>query len=235
MAEITFEDKVAKTPMARLAYLSVFKPSIIKAKKGSNQKESDAKYRCTFIFEGDVDLSELKKAAHNAAFEKWGPKENWPSKKSKKKNGKVVRRSLVKMPFKDGDEEYPDKPEFEGKLFLRADCTKKPKVCSINRDEKGNFIEIKEEDGVLKSGDFGRGRLFAMAYEVDGSYGVKFILNMLQKLKTGESLQGGASMNDAFDDEEFADYEDEEMNDAMESDFDGDDDDDDDDDDDTGY
>ena len=193
--KIEITDKKLTTGKFRLSYPHLFQP---KAFKGQ-----EPKYSLSMLFNKDDDLSQLEVAAHNAAQEKWGAdKAQWPSKKVKsKKTGKIISKCLVKMPFKDGETEHPDKPEYENVTFLNASSKKPPMVINQGKEP------IADATG-LKAGDYARASLIAFAYEGEGSFGVSFALIGVQKVKTGESLGGGNAIND-FDEVEFD--EDEEM------------------------
>ena len=202
--KIEFDDKKVITAEFRVSYPALFEPKEFKGKKS---------YSVQMLFDKETDLSELEVAAHNAAIEEWGSDTSkWPSKKIKsKKTGKIINKSLVKMPFRDGDIEKPDSPEYEGMTFVGASCSKRaPEVL----DQKRKLIT--EDDGTLKAGDYARAKIVASAYDVEGSVGVKFTLLAIQKLRTGEALGGGRSAADEFDDgyeidedEEAEDMEDE--------------------------
>lgn len=202
--KVEFEDKKVVTAMCRLSYPHLFVPKAY--------KDGDPKFSCSLLFNSDDDLSQLEIAAHNAAVEKWGSdKKQWPSKKVKsKKTGKVILKSTVAMPFKDGETEHPDKPEYEGITFIGASCKKKPSVFGQNKEAL--------ESHQIKAGDYVRASLVAFAYPDDGKgpkVGVSFAILGIQKWKNGESLGGGNSAND-FDELEFD--EDESMEDEDNSD-----------------
>lgn len=194
--KIEITDKKVTTGKFRLSYPHLFKPKAF--------KNQEPKYSLSMLFNKDDDLSQLEIAAENAAIEMWGPnKKQWPSKKVKsKKTGKTISKSLVKMPFKDGETEHPDKPEYEGVTFLNASCKKQPQVF----DQGKNLI--KDATGI-KAGDYARASLIAFAYadKDTGSYGVSFALVGVQKVATGEALGGGNAAND-FDEVEYDEDED---------------------------
>jgi hypothetical protein len=74
------------TPIARLSYPYLFKQS-------AGLNGSEGKYQCELIFPPGTDLSELKRAAHQAAKDKWGDK---------------IPKNL-RSPFRNGDEERAGK------------------------------------------------------------------------------------------------------------------------------
>lgn len=193
---VEFEDKKITTCEFRLSY-----PHLFKAKA---YKDGKPKFSLVGLIPKDTDISQLRIAAENAAIEKWGAeKSQWPSKKVKLKSGKVVSKPTVVMPFKDGDIENPDKPEYEGMYFFSASTNE--------TDKKGNIKVIpvldqsKEplQSGQLKAGDYVRASVVAFAYPEDGKgpkVGVSFALLAVQKIRTGEALgSGGGNAANDFD------------------------------------
>ena len=188
--------KAPLTGTFRLSYPHLFKPNEFKGKKS---------WSIQMLFEKDTDLTPLLVAAQNAAIEEWGSDvSKWPSKKIKsKKTGKIIMKSLLRSPFRDGDLEMPDKEEYADHFFIGASCAKRaPEVFTQSREP------ITEDDGTIKAGDYCRAKIIASAYEVEGSAGVKFTLLAVQKVKTGEALGGGGSSVDDFDDLEDDELED---------------------------
>lgn len=201
--KIEITDKKIITGKFRLSYPALFEAKEFKGKKS---------WSISMIFSKDTDLTALRIAAQNAAIEKWGnDPAQWPTKKVKK-NGVVKTRSVIKWPFRDGDVEKPDKPEYENAIFVGASCKKRaPGVIDKNREDI-----VDESD--IKAGDYCRASLIAFAFENEGSYGVAFTLLNVQKLKDGEALGGGrGAASDFADAEDIEDDEDEE-NDEEESD-----------------
>lgn len=195
--QIEITDKKLTTGKFRLSYPHLFKPKAF--------KDQEPKYSIAMLFDSEADLSQLEIAAHNAAVEMWGSdKKQWPSKKVKsKKTGKIISKCIVQMPFKDGETEHPDKPEYEGVTFINASCRKQPTVF-----DQGKNI-IKDATGI-KAGDYARASLIAFAYPKDGKgpkVGVSFALVGVQKVATGEALGGGNAAND-FDEVEYDEQDD---------------------------
>lgn len=195
--KVEITDKKLTTGKFRLSYPHLFKPKAF--------KNQEPKFSISMLFNKDDDLSQLKIAAENAAIEKWGAdKKQWPSKKTKsQKTGLIVNKCLVKMPFKDGEVEHPDKPEYENTIFLNASTKKQPTIFDQGKNP------ITDATGI-KAGDYARASLIAFAYEGEGSFGVSFALIGVQKVKTGEALGGGNAAND-FDEIEY-DEEDDALN-----------------------
>jgi len=169
--KIEVEKKKALTPEFRVAFPRVFKPS--EAKAGF-----DSKYSVVMLFPKNTDLKELKRAAFNAATEKWGAKEKWP------KN--------LKLPFRDGDEKA-DLSGYAGHIFINATSKDRPGVVDQKR------APITETDGAFYAGCYARATVIAFAYDNMGNKGVSFALQNLQKLRDGEQFSGRRRAEDEFD------------------------------------
>jgi len=204
--KIEFDDKKVTTCTFRLSY-----PHLFKAKA---YKNNAPKFSLSMLFNKSDDISQIKIAAHNAAVEKWGAdKKQWPSKKVRSsKTGLIVSKTLVVMPFYDGDIEQPDKPEYEGTIYLNASCNKPPVIVDQGRQQ------IVDETK-LKAGDYVRASIVAFAYDIEGAFGVSFALLGVQKVRTGEALGGGNALKDFDELEVDEDDEIEVDGDATESDL----------------
>lgn len=182
MAEkMDIEKKKCLTPEFRVSFPHVFE-------KHSGFKEQEPKYSIVMLFPKNYDLKELKRAAFNAAIEKWGPKEKWP------KN--------LRMPFRDGDEKQ-DLQGYEGCYFISASSKQKPQVVG-NKKIDGQFPHITKEDDTFYAGCYARATLIAFAYDKLGNKGVSFSLQNVQKLKDGEPFSGRKNADDEFDEVEDA-------------------------------
>lgn len=201
--KIEFDDKKIVTGRCRLSY-----PHLHKAKEYKGKKSWSAQ----LLFEKDDDLSELEVAAQNAAIETWGSDTSkWPSRKIKsKKTGKIINKSLLRSPFRDGDLEKPDKEEYEGKIFIGASRNYNPEKGEESDQAPEVFDQKRKPLGQrgIKAGDYVRAKLVATAYDVEGSVGVKFTLLAIQKIETGEALGGGGSSVDDFEDVDYDDVDD---------------------------
>ena len=78
--------------------------------------------------------------------------------------------------LRDGDEEYPDKPEYEGMMFIAAKSDRRPEIVDANRDE------IMSDDEFY-SGCWGRASVNFYPYTVETNKGVACGLGNLQKTK----------------------------------------------------
>lgn len=162
------------TPKARLSYPALFKPAKAMADGG------EEKFQCELIFPAGTDLSELKKAANEAARAKWGNK--IPAK--------------LRSPFRSGDEDRVGKDGYEGAIFISCRSKDKPGVViGPNREPC-----MKESD--VYGGCYVRVSVTAFAYDTGGNKGVAFALNNVWKIADGEPFANRKSAE-----EEFADVE----------------------------
>lgn len=105
--------------------------------------------------------------------------------------------------LRDGDEDYPDKPEYEDMYFIGAKTDKdhKPKVVDLQLHE---LLDKEEFD----SGDYGRVWLefFPYMHKESKQRGVSVSLGNIQKLKEGTRFAGqGRSAAADFGDDSDAD------------------------------
>lgn len=162
--------KKCLTPKFRVSY-----PAVFEAKSFQNQP---AKFSIVCIFDKKTDLKDLKRAAANAALEKFGPKEKWP------KN--------LRLPFRDGDTERGDTPGYENSIFITASSKQRPGVV----DKSLNEI-ISEDD--FYAGCYARATLIAFAYDQMGNKGISFSLQNIQKMEEGERFGGRREASTEFE------------------------------------
>lgn len=188
--------------LARFSYAKVFIPESIE--DGGPKIYSTA----VLIDKNDTKTVELINAAVEAAKE---------AGKSKKWGGKIPAN--LKLPLRDGDKERPDDPVYAGMWFINAnmpgekempDGSKKivpgPDVVGLFKDENGKYIGLDENS--FYSGCYGRVTVNFFPFSAAGNKGVGAGLGNIQKIKDGERLAGGASASEDFNDDEFADYQD---------------------------
>lgn len=168
--KMEIEKKKCMTPKFRVSYPAVF--------EAKSFKDQAAKFSVVMIFDKKTDLKELKRAAVNAAIEKFGPREKWPKK--------------FKLPFRDGDEERADTPGYENSIFVTATSKQRPGVV----DKQLNPI-ISEDD--FYAGCYARATLIAFAYDQAGNRGVSFSLQNIQKIEDGERFGGRRNAEDEFE------------------------------------
>lgn len=94
-------------------------------------------------------------------------------------------------PLHDGDEEK-DGEEYKGHYFLNAK-RKEKQGAPIVIDKHKQYITDKNE---LFSGCYGNVAVSFYPYEFTGKYGVGVGLNGVQKVRDGERLDGGTSIDD---------------------------------------
>lgn len=99
----------------------------------------------------------------------------------------------LKLPFRDGDEERGDDPNYKGMYFINANSKQRPQIvdASIN--------PIIDEDEFY-SGCYGRASVTFYPFNTSGNKGIAAGLGNIQKLKDGEKLSGGASAEEDFAD-----------------------------------
>lgn len=169
----SLEARKCVTPKFRASYANVFVPTAI-------EEGQPKKYNITMLFDKTADLSELKRAVLYAAKEAWGPdQKKWPAKR--------------RMPFRDGNVEKPDMPEYKDKIFIYASSKERPGIVDQAKQS------ITEESGDFYSGCFARASLIAFHFKKAGNEGISFALQNLQKWSDGEKLGGKRSAASDFD------------------------------------
>lgn len=181
------------TGKVRLSYAHLFAPY-------SNREDIDPKYSTAILVskKDKATVAALKKAEKNAIED--GISRNLFT-------AKDVKLGKIKSIIHDGDtdQDLEDNPEYEGCLYLTVSSRTKPGIVDRNLDP---IIDSTE----LYSGAYVRVSLNAFPYSVQGSKGVSFGLNNVQKLADGEPLGGRTRAEDDFDaidDDEDEDEDDE--------------------------
>lgn len=164
-----------RTPEARCAFVNVFTP------REAMQAGREPKYGVTLLLpKAGEDISFLKAAAKKLGEDEFGPN-FWEGAKAKR----------YKWPFRDGDAEKSDRPEFAGMTFLSATTKMKPQVF----DGRIQPITDPEEFG---SGDYAKVLLNFFAFNQAGNAGIAAGLIALQRTRKGERL-GGINAASEFD------------------------------------
>lgn len=166
-----------------LSYVFVSKPKAAVA-------GGEEKYSLSAIIRKDdkVTLGNVEKAIEKATKEgvaRYG--------------AKFGKSSNFRIPLRDGDVDKPDDAAYKNSYFLNVNSKTKPGLV----DKDVNPILDPSE---VYSGCYGRVSIVAFPYSVNGSTGVSFALQNVQKLADGESLGGKARAEDdfsAFDDEDI--------------------------------
>lgn len=168
------------TPIARVSYPHLFKPVKVKDKNGVEKGEPV--YSIELLFDKTkVTAEQLMAPVTYAAKCEWGPdKADWPT--------------PFARPVRDGDKPYGKKkevkPEHAGHWVVKASSSgayARPHV--VGRNSK---VQLTEMD--LYPGCYARAQLKAHAH----SFGVKFILDGVQKHSEGTALGSKKSAEEMF-------------------------------------
>lgn len=167
----------------RFGYVHVFSPR-------KNEDGTDGKYSVQILIP-KTDATALKLIEDSVeAAKRNGVSSKW--------NGKMPPASKLKLPLRDGDEEFPEDPDYEGMYFMNASssASRKPGVRVL---ENGSMSEaIDEED--MYSGCYGCVTVNMFPYNTSGNVGVAAALNNLIKTRDGERLSGGHTAEEDFND-----------------------------------
>lgn len=171
------------TGKGRLSYCHIWEPY-------ANEEGQTKKYSTAFLIpKSDTGtVAKLKAAIEAAAV--IGREGIWKDKKT----GKLPIASKIKWPLRDGDEERPDDPAYQGHYFLNANSSNKPGVVDAAKNEVLN-----KED--VYSGCYGRISINFFAFNASGNVGIGCGLNNIQKLGEGQPLSGGTRAEDDFADD----------------------------------
>lgn len=175
-----------KTPEFRVAYPSVFEARSV----GDND---EPKFSVTMLFSKKADLTVIKKALLAAKICAFGEnKADWPE---------------ISSPVQDGDSrKFKDKAGYAGHYAIRA---------ASHQDAKPGVFDQKAKEIIdstrFYAGCYAHALVYATVWEYAGKYGVRFILDHVQKTKEGEAFGGRKSAQHAFtplesDDEESDDF-----------------------------
>ena len=170
------------TGIVRFSYLTVFEPKSI---NGSDPKYSVALLIPKTDTKTISAINRAVEAAKQAGLSKFG--------------GKLPAK--MKLPLRDGDEEYPDDETYAGHYFVNANCNQKPGLVYKNGQP---IIDSTE----LYSGCYGHASINFYAFNTNGNKGIACGLNHLMKVKDGEPLGGRSIVEDDFaglieDEEDF--------------------------------
>jgi hypothetical protein len=162
-----------KTPMFRVSYPSVFKPTDF---QGNGQLQ----YSVTMLFDKKRDLSIMRDAVDRLIEEKF----------------KDVKRKKIRLPFRDGNEEKEDIDGYKDCIFVRAASKTKPII--VDCTEERNQIEDETE---FYPGCYARATIIPFAYDQKGNKGISFGLHNLQFLKDGEPFTNRGNPDEDYDDD----------------------------------
>lgn len=174
--KMPIEKKKVLSPEFRVSFPHVFE-------KHTGFEGQEAKYSLVMLYDKKTDLKDLKRAAFNAAIEKWGPKESWP------KN--------LRLPFRDGNEKT-DLAGYENTVYVSASSKLAPQVIG-NKKVDGQFPRLEDGTDQFYAGCYARATLIAFAYDKAGNRGVSFSLQNVQKLRDGDQFSGRKNADQEFD------------------------------------
>ena len=104
---------------------------------------------------------------------------------------KFGKAPSFRIPLRGGDVDKPDDEAYKDSYFLNVNSKTKPGLV----DKDVNPILDPTE---VYSGCYGRVSITGFPYSVNGSTGISFSLNNVQKLEDGESLGGKPRAEDDF-------------------------------------
>jgi len=105
-------------------------------------------------------------------------------------NGKRPPASKLKLPLRDGDDEFPDDPTYEGMWFFNATSSTDHRPGVRVLDERKQMTEALDGDDFY-SGCWGAVVVNFYAYNTSGNMGVAAGLNNIIKTRDAERLGGG--------------------------------------------
>jgi len=164
----------------RLCYAHIFAPR-------RNEDGTPGKYSAQLLIpKSNTKVISLLKEAAEAAKKK-GPKGGWGAK------AKAAQRLALNL--RDGDEEYPDDPTYEGMWFINASNHNKP-LAAVR--ENGIVSEALDEED-LYSGCWTAVHVSVYCYDKSGNMGIACSLEGVTKTRDDARLSGGVSSASMFD------------------------------------
>ena len=162
------------TPRFRASYAYVWEPR-------QADEDSEPRYGVSMLFPKTTDISKLKRAALNAAKKKWGNKAE-----------AMLKQGKLKMPFRDGDVDRDDDPNYQNMVFINANAKRKPGIVDQN-------VQTIIDEDEFYSGCWARATVNFFAFDVKGNRGVGVGLNNIQKLSDGDRLDSFTNAEDDFE------------------------------------
>jgi hypothetical protein len=167
------------TPEAVLSFPNLFSP------RPPRNDGDKPKYGCALLFKKQADRwQDDPGLEHLRAALAAEVNAEWPSKD---------KRPKIKWPILDGDEE--NYAGYEGHWYIRCNSIRRPTV--VGPDPSVEIIDAEE----LYAGAIVKAQVDAFTYNRPDSKGVTFGIEMLQKRRDGERIDGGgrAKAADVFD------------------------------------
>lgn len=183
-----YTKKISETSLrvgeVRFSYCNVFSPR-------KNEDGTEGKYSVQLLIPKDnKDAIAAITAAVEAAKQEGV---------SSKFGGKMPPASKLHLPLRDGDDEFPDDPNYAGMYFFNASTAKdrKPSVAIVT---SGKPVPAMDEEDFY-SGCYGAVTVNFYPYNTSGNMGVAAGLNNLIKTRDGEKLGGsGRTVEQDFND-----------------------------------
>lgn len=174
------------TGVVRLSYANIWEPKSVNG--------SAPKYSASIIIpKSDTKTMDMINKAVDAAIEE-----------GTGKFGGKVKKSMLKLPVRDGDLERDDEA-YKNAFFINANSQTPPEVVDKN------VMPILDRSEIY-SGVYARVSINFYAFNSNGNKGIAAGLGNIQKIKDGEHLGGHASASQDFDsfasdddDEDFLD------------------------------
>ena len=174
-------DSVIRIGEVRFCYAHVFSPR-------TGDDGAPGKYGVQILVPKDNEQAvKLIRDAIESAKER-GKTTRW--------GGKIPPASKLRLPLRDGDEEYPDDDTYAGQWFFNANSVSAPGVRVL---ENGLMSEALDQDDFY-SGCYGCATVSIYPYESNGNMGVGASLNNVIKIRDGERFSGITSAEDDFAD-----------------------------------
>lgn len=173
-----YNKKISETAIrlgeVRFSYANVFSPR-------KNEDGTDGKYSVQLLIpKADSVAKKLIDDAIEAA-KKAGVAAKW--------NGKMPPVSKLKLPLRDGDDEFPDDDNYAGMWFMNCSSSKEQKP-GVRTLENGQLVEALDNEDFY-SGCYGCAAINFYAYNTSGNVGIAAGLNNVLKTRDGERLGGG--------------------------------------------
>lgn len=178
--------KKLQTPPAILSFPHLADPQPVRP-----GDKGEPKFKGSFIFTKETDITALKDAALAAVKERWGDK-----------GEKMIKAGQLKWPFRDKPEDIELKGYPEGSTFFNATSTSQPgMVYPWPATGSNKPAQVAQEDikKVFYPGAIVRASVTAFVFDRPDSKGVAFGLNNLQKLKDGPRMDGRRAAEDEFE------------------------------------
>ena len=121
--------------------------------------------------------------------------------KNTKFGGKIPAK--INEPLRDGDEERPGEPDYEGMYFMNISSKQKPQIVKKVNDQP-YFITSPDD---FYSGCYAKVSINLFPYNTNGNKGIAAGMNNIFKTRDGDYLGGRSSAIDDFADEFDADLD----------------------------